>query len=281
MRTFRAGALVSVAFWAALAIAGVASPASAQVSGVLPSLPAAPETAADAALAMANTLDGAGGGISSKDLIAALEDAALAGQPMALYQLGLMYESGEGVEKDPVKAFGYFSQIADEHADTAPKGVEADIVAQSFLKVGEYYRTGLPEAGIAKNEAYSNKLIMHAASYFGDADAQYKVGEMYLDDAELGDSPLQSARWLNLAARKGHAGAQAKLGNMLFNGQGIAVDQVEGLMWLTVASRRAAGTADEGWIGELLTNAMSVATADQRKQAVDLADSLGTRFGGL
>lgn len=281
MRTFRAGALVSVAFWAALAIAGVATPAAAQVSGVLPSLPAAPETAADAALAMANQLDGAGGGISSADLIAALEDAALAGQPMALFQLGLMYESGEGVDKDPVKAFGYFSQIADEHADTAPKGVEADIVAQSFLKIGEYYRTGLPEAGIQKNEAYSNKLIMHAASYFGDADAQYKVGELYLDDAELGDNPLQSARWLNLAARKGHAGAQAKLGSMLFNGEGIEADPIEGLMWLTVAARRAAGTADDGWIHDLLTNAMSVATPEQRKQAVELADSLGTRFGGL
>lgn len=281
MRTFRAGALVSVAFWAALAIAGVATPAAAQVSGVLPSLPAAPETAADAALAMANQLDGAGGGISTPDLIAALEDAALAGQPMALFQLGLMYESGEGVDKDPVKAFGYFSQIADEHADTAPKGVEADIVAQSFLKIGEYYRQGLPEAGIQKNEAYSNKLIMHAASYFGDADAQYRVGELYLDDAELGDSPLQSARWLNLAARKGHAGAQAKLGSMLFNGEGIEADPVEGLMWLTVASRRAAGTADDGWIHDLLTNAMSVATPEQRKHAVELADSLGTRFGGL
>ncbi len=281
MRTFRAGALVSVAFWAALAIAGVATPAAAQVSGVLPSMPAVPETAADAALAMANQLDGAGGGISSADLIAALEDAALAGQPMALFQLGLMYESGEGVAKDPVKAFGYFSQIADEHADTAPRGVEADIVAQSFLKIGEYYRQGLPEAGIQKNEAYSNKLIMHAASYFGDADAQYKVGELYLDDAELGDSPLQSARWLNLAARKGHAGAQAKLGSMLFNGEGIDADPIEGLMWLTVASRRAAGTADDGWIHDLLTNAMSVATPEQRKQAVELADSLGARFGGL
>ena len=285
MRTSRANArassIVAVAFWAVLAVAGTAIPANAQASGVLPSLPAEPQTAADAALQMANSLDGAGGGISSTDLVAALEDAALAGQPMALYQLGLMYESGEGVAKDPVKAFGYFSQIADEHADAAPKGVEADIVAQSFLKVGEYYRTGLPEAGIQKNEAYSNKLIMHAASYFGDADAQYKVGELYLDDKELGDNPLQSARWLNLAARKGHAGAQAKLGSMLFNGEGLGPDRVEGLMWLTVASRRAVGTADEAWIDDLLNSAMSLATAEDREKATNLADTLGTKFGGL
>jgi hypothetical protein len=121
----------------ALISGALAGPAFAQVSGVLPSLPATPETAADAALQMANTMDGAGGGISSKDLLAALQDAALAGQPMALFQLGLMYESGEGVQKDTAKAFGYFSQIADEHADTPPKGVEAVIVAQSFLKSGE------------------------------------------------------------------------------------------------------------------------------------------------
>lgn len=278
MRTYGARGLMYLSM-VAIGIAGFSLPAVAQTAGVLPS--AAPATAADAALAMANSLDGAGGGISSQDLISALEDAALAGQPMALYQLGLMYESGEGVKKDPVKAFGYFSQIADEHADTAPRGVEADIVAQSFLKVGEYYRTGLPEAGIPKNESYSNKLVMHAASYFGDADAQFKVGEMFLDEKELGDSPLQSARWLNLAARKGHAGAQAKLGAMLFNGEGITADQVEGLMWLTVASRRAVGTADESWINDLLNDATSLASADQRQQAVTMADSLGTRFGGL
>ncbi len=279
MRTFRASSRISVACFAMLAVAGMAAPVAAQMNGVLPS--EAPATAADAALAMANSLDGAGGGISSRDFVDALEDAALAGQPMALFQLGLMYESGEGVQKDPVKAFGYFSQIADEHADALPRGVEADIVAQSFVKVGEYYRTGLPEAGIPKNEDYSNKLILHAASYFGDADAQYMVGQLYRDDEELGDNPLQSARWLNLAARKGHAAAQARLGNMLFNGQGVGADQVEGLMWLTVASRRSVGTPEAVWINELLNNAVSLATPEQRQQATLAADSLGSRFGGL
>ena len=91
--------------------------------------------------------------------------------------------------------------------------------------MGEYYQDGLPEAGIPQDDDYATKLILHAATYFGDADAQYKVGELYLDERELGDNPLQSARWLSLAARKGHAGAQAKLGNMLFNGDGDARGQ--------------------------------------------------------
>jgi TPR repeat protein len=268
MRIFRVtNALISVAAWAVLGVGLLAMPARAQ-------------TAAEAALNMANMLDGAGGGVSNSDLMAALEGAAEAGQPMALYRLGTMYENGEGVQKDPVKAFGYFSQIANDHADAAPKGVEADIVAQSFVKVGEYYREGLPDAGIKADADRSHALLMHAASYFGDADAQFRVGQLYLKDDELGVNPLQSARWMQLAARKGHAAAQAMLGDMLFNGEGIDKQPVEGLMWLTVAHKRTMGTSDEGWVNEMLTNAMSIATPNERAQAIKLADSLGARFGG-
>lgn len=248
----------------------------------LGNLPARAQSAVDAAQALASALDGAGAGISTHDQIAALEAAAAQGDAMALWQLGLMYENGEGVAQDKAKAFGYFAQIADQHADTAPKGLEADIVAHSFVKMGEYYQDGVPEAGIPKDDAYATKLILHAASYFGDPEAQYKVGELYADPAELGDNPLQSARWLSLAARKGHAAAQAKLGNMLFNGDGdLPANRVEGLMWLTVADRRAIGTPEAGWIAGMLNSAMSVASPDERKSAVDLADSLGTQFGGL
>ena len=120
MRTIREISLISVTLAALAALATV--------------VPAHAQTAADAALDMANMLDGAGGGVSGDAYVAALEDAAEAGQPMAMWQLGTMYENGEGVDKDPAKAFGYFAQIANQHADAAPRGVEADIVAQSFVK---------------------------------------------------------------------------------------------------------------------------------------------------
>src|SRR3569833_1827346 len=263
-----ASALISVSMLSALLLA---VPALAQDKPKPPAdVPAAaaaplPESSlvVDAAQAMASAMDGAGGGISSTEQIAALEAAAAAGDPMAQWQLGLMYESGEGVAQDKAKAFGYFAQIADQHADTAPHGVEADIVAHSFVKMGEYYKDGLPEAGIPKDEDQSIKLLMHAASYFGDADAQYRVGEMYLDKNELGDNPVQSARWLSLAARKGHVPAQAKLGDILFNGDGgLKANRVEGLMWLSVANQLAQGTIDAGWIGDLLNADMSVASPD-------------------
>src|SRR5690606_18034049 len=141
------------------------------------------------------------------------------------------------------KAFGYFAQIANQHADASPRGVEADIVAQSFVKVGDYYRDGLPDAGIPVDSERSHALLLHAATYFGDADAQYRVGLLYMQENELGVNPLQSARWFALAARKGHCPAQAQLGDLVFKGaDGIAAQPVEGLMWLTIARQRCAGT---------------------------------------
>ena len=283
-----ASALISVSVLSALLLA--AAPALSQdkppmqpadVPVAAADLPPG-TTAIDAAQAMASAMDGAGGGVSAIEQVHALQDAAAAGDPMAQWQLGLMYESGEGVAQDKAKAFGYFAQIADQHADSAPRGTEADIVAHSFVKMGEYYKDGLPEAGVPKDEDYSIKLLMHAASYFGDADAQYRVGEMYLDKNELGDNPLQSARWLSLAAKKGHAPAQAKLGDILFNGDGgVKANPVEGLMWLTVASRTAVGTTDAAWIDDLLNTDMSVATPDARKQAVGMADKLEADLAGL
>jgi TPR repeat protein len=269
MRAIGDHSLISVTTAAILALAASIAPVHAQ-------------TAADAALNMANMLDGAGGGVSGDDLLAALEDAASAGQPMAMWQLGTMYENGEGVDKDPVKAFGYFAQIANQHADAAPKGVEADIVAQSFVKVGDYYKEGLPDAGIPADAERSHALLLHAATYFGDADAQYRVGLLYMQENEMGVNPLQSARWFSLAARKGHCPAQAQLGNMVFNGvDGIEAQPVEGLMWLAVAHERCANTADAGWVDELLNQAVSIASAEQRAEAFALAESVAPQFAGF
>lgn len=269
MWTIRDNSLISVAMASLLTLSVSILPVHAQ-------------TAADAALNMANMLDGAGGGISSGELLAALQNAAEAGQPMAMWQLGTMYENGEGVTRDPAKAFGYFAQIANQHADAAPKGVEADIVARSFVKVGDYYKQGLPDAGIPADANRSHALLLHAATYFGDADAQYRVGLLYLREDELGVNPLQSARWFSLAARKGHCPAQAQLGELLFNGvEGIAAQPVEGLMWLTLAQERCLGTADAGWIDEKRNNALSQAAPDVQSEAAALALSIAPQFAGF
>ncbi|MFD1251910.1 MULTISPECIES: tetratricopeptide repeat protein [Devosia] len=269
MRTIREHSLASAAAGFALAFLAAVIPAQAQ-------------TAADAALDLANMLDGAGGGVSGDAYISALENAAEAGQPLALWQLGTMYENGEGVDKDPARAFGYFAQIANQHADAAPKGVEADIVAQSFVKVGDYYREGVPDAGIPADIDRSHALLLHAATYFGDADAQYRVGLLYTEEGGLGVNAIQSARWFSLAARKGHCLAQARLGDMLFNGvQGIEAQPVEGLMWLNLSHIRCQGTVDQAQVDDLLNRASSIALPEDRTNAAALAESIAPQFANF
>ncbi|QJR18656.1 tetratricopeptide repeat protein [Pelagibacterium halotolerans] len=242
-------------------------------------LPAQAQSALDAAQELAQMLDGVTATeLSGDNLVSALEGAADAGQPIALWQLGTMYETGAGVQKDPAKAFQYFSRIANENADAPPSSLDADIVAQSFVKIGDYYMQGVPDAGIPEDASRGQTLLMHAATYFGDADAQFRVGMLYLNAESFGINPLQGARWLSLAARKGHAGAQARLGEMLVVGNGIEAQPIEGLMWLNIAYRSALGTSDEGWIRELTDSAMAKADPAQAEAAVRAADTLGSQF---
>ena len=244
--------------------------------------PAHAQTAADAAHDFARTLDGTGAFVSNDTYLSALESDAAAGRPLALWQLGTMYENGEGVDKDPVKAFGYFAQIANQHADTAPRGLEADIVANSFVKLGEYFRLGVPEAGVSQNPAEYHRMLMHAATYFGDAEAQYRIGMLYQQEEGLGLSPMLSARWLQSAAHKGHCMAQAQLGNLLFNGMDSYPPRpAEGLMWLKFAHSTCVGTSDLAAADDLLNRAMSTATPETQAAAGEMASSgavVGTEF---
>lgn len=235
-------------------------------------VPAYAQTAADAALGFARALDGGGAFVSNDTYLSALESDAAAGRPMALWQLGTMYENGEGVDKDPARAFGYYSQIAIQHADAAPRGLEADIVARSFVKLGDYFRVGAPEVGLRQDPGEYHRMLMHAATYFGDAEAQYRVGLLYQQEDGLGLSPTLSARWLQSAASKGHCLAQAQLGNLLFNGRdNYPPRPAEGLMWLNVAHTTCAGTSDQSAADELLKNADAVATPEDKAAAVALA----------
>jgi uncharacterized protein len=248
-------------------------PLASVATGVLLALTTAPalaQTAADAAFDFARSMDGAI--VSDDTYLSALESDAAAGRPLALWQLGTMYENGEGVDKDPVKAFGYFAQIANQHADTAPKGLEADIVANSFVKLGDYFRQGVPEAGVAQNPGEYHRMLMHAATYFGDAEAQFRIGMLYQQEEGLGLSPMLSARWLQSAAHKGHCLAQAQLGDLLFNGMDTyAARPAEGLMWLSFAHDTCFGSAEQAAADELLNRAMSIASPDVRSAAAEMA----------
>jgi hypothetical protein len=195
-----------------------------------------------------------------------LENAARNGDVMATWKLGRMYADASGVKQDDLRAFEYFRGIADSHADEVPGTAEARFVANAFVALGGYYLAGIPSSNIKPDAARAREMFSYAATYFGDPDAQYHLGRMYLDGQGTPKDPKQAARWLSLAAAKGQYQAQALFGAMLFKGELVPRDPARGLMWLMLA--RDAATPKETWITDLYSYAMKQAIEDERAVAL-------------
>lgn len=208
---------------------------------------------------------------NKQEAVDALSFAAEKGVPAAQWKLGRMYADGDGVDEDDLKAFEYFSQIADQHADDAPGSAQAPYVASAFVAIGSYYLTGIRDSAVKPNVRRAREIFTYAASYYGNADAQYNLGRLYLEAPAPEADPHMAARWLKLAAQKGHYRAQAALGELLFFDDTIARNKARGLMWLTIARAKATGP-DDAWIGETQERAFSLASESDRRRAVTLAE---------
>src|SRR3954454_3671403 len=202
--------------------------------------------------------------------LTALQYAAEGGHPVAQWRLGRMYASGEGVARDDVRAFDYFSRVANAHAEDSPSAPQAAIVANAFVALGRYYLSGIPNTKIKVDADRAREMFSYAASYFGNADAQYDLARLYLNGIGTPRDSRYGARWLGLAAQKGQHQAQAMLGQMLFNGDQLPRQAARGLMWLTLARDSAA--PDEIWIRESYNRAIAKASDDDRAMALQMLE---------
>jgi uncharacterized protein len=201
--------------------------------------------------------------------LTSLQYAAEGGHPVAQWKLGRMYADGDGVVQDDLRAFEYFSRIANAHAEDSPSAPQAAIVANAFVALGRYYLSGIPNSKITADPERAREMFSYAASYFGNADAQYDLARLYLKNAGTSrDDFRYGARWLGLAAQKGQHQAQALLGQMLFNGDQLPRQAARGLMWLTLA--RDSATADETWIRDSYNKAIARASDDDRARALQM-----------
>jgi TPR repeat protein len=203
--------------------------------------------------------------------VQALEYAAKQGHPLAQWKLGRMHASGEGVPLDDLKAFEYFSKIADDYADESPDSPNAPVVANAFVALGTYFLDGIKGTYVKPNAERAHEMFHYAATYFGNPHAQYSLARLYLEGTGVGRDPRTAARWFNLAAEKSHPPAQAVLGHMLFNGLGIPRQRVSGLTWLMMASDTA-DPAKDRWIAELHQKAVEAATESERQRAQAFLD---------
>jgi hypothetical protein len=199
----------------------------------------------------------------------ALEFAAGQGHVLALWKLGRMYSAGDGVPHDDLKAFEFYSRIADEFADETPGTQNARIVSSAFVALGGYFRDGIKGSYVEANPSRAFELFQYAASYYGDPEAQYQLSRLYLEGRGARKNPRQAARWVHLSADKGHVEAQALLGQLMMSGSGVPRQPALGLMWLTLA-RDGADPERHGEIIDAHKTAVDGATQADRDLAMVL-----------
>jgi uncharacterized protein len=204
----------------------------------------------------------------SATAIDALKIAAEGGELLAQWKLAKIYASGEGVPRDDLKAYEYFSQIVTSYDEDSPDRRDAAIVSSTCVALGVYSLNGIENSAVVADPERALRLFQFAATNFGDANAQYNLARMLLDGAGAGKDELEALRWLSLAAEKGHVQAQALLGQLLFSGRkGVRPQRARGLMWLTLARDAAVDSNKDKWIIELYEKAVASANDSDRNDA--------------
>jgi TPR repeat protein len=201
--------------------------------------------------------------------IEALKYAAAGGELLAQWKLAKIYANGDGLPRDDIKAYDYFSQIVTNYDEDDPNRRDLAIVSSAFVALGAYNLNGIEGSKVAANPQRALQLFQFAATNFGDPNAQYNLARMHLDGAGVKKDSREALRWLALAADKGHVEAQALLGQMLFSGrEGVRPQRARGLMWLTLAREAAIDSKKDKWIIDLYDGAVAAANDEDRHGAL-------------
>lgn len=211
----------------------------------------------------------------------ALEAAAEGGHAVARWKLARMYAAGDGVAEDDARAFTYFSQIANAHAEDRPDTPRARFVANAFVAIAGYYNSGIGGV-LSPDHTRSRQIFSYAASYFGDPDAQYHLGMMLLHGEGGAVDVRQAGRWLRLSALKGHVDAQLALGELLYAGaDGMRASPADGLKWLLIAGEFALTPDDDQHVRTVQERYFAIANTDLRARALQMAEEWLTSPDGL
>ncbi len=153
---------------------------------------------------------------------AMLEQASAKGEATAFETLGLMYESGEGVEKSDAKAVENYENAARKSN------------LKAMLRLAVKYSNG---TGVPKDLAKAKEWLVKAAD-FNSTDAMLALGLMYETGNGVEKNPEEAVRWLTKAGEAGEANALAKLGMMYAEGSGVAKDEKAAFSWSSKAAEK-------------------------------------------
>jgi localization factor PodJL len=150
-----------------------------------------------------------------------LRVAALAGDPLAAYEVGVRFSEGRGVPANNEEAARWF-EIA------AKKGV---VPAQ--FRLGTLYEKGL---GVKKNPTAARDYY-RAAAEKGHGKATHNLAVIYAEGAEGKPDYVTAAQWFRKAADYGVTDSQYNLAILYARGVGVEQNLVESYKWFFLAAK--------------------------------------------
>jgi TPR repeat protein len=142
------------------------------------------------------------------------------GDESAQYNIGLMYDNGEGVIQNDAEALKWYRLAADQGN------------AGAQINLGVMYDQG---EGATQNHVEAVKWYRLAADQ-GNSEAQYNLGNIYRTGDGVIQNDVEAVKWYRLASDQGNAGAQNNLGGMYETGKGAIQSNVLAHMWYNIAS---------------------------------------------
>jgi localization factor PodJL len=159
-------------------------------------------------------------GTPSGKLPAQLREAALAGDPVAAYDIAMRHFDGRGVPQSVEEAARWLQQAA--------KGG----LAPAQFRLGSLYEKG---QGVAKNLDAARQLYL-AASEAGNAKAMHNLAVLYAEGLTGKSDYKAAAVWFLKAAEHGVADSQYNLGILYARGIGVEQNLPESYKWFSLGA---------------------------------------------
>ena len=196
---------------------------------------------------------------------AIMRPLAESGHAQAQVTMGILYDNGYGVEKDPATAFNWYLKAAEQgipivQHQVAFKYLHGIGVKKNQLEAARWWemsaKSGLADSqfnlglmhyrglGIAKNYDKAIQNFQLAAEQ-GHGNAQYSLAVMYAFAQGMEKDYDKAIHWFQKAADQNVAQAQYNLGVFYENGYGVEADQKQAQAWYRKAASQGIAQAKE------------------------------------
>ncbi len=211
------------------------------------------------ALSLAVTFEDGKAAYQAKDYktaLAIIRPLAEQGNSQAQVTLGIMYDYGQGIEKNPAEAMKWYIKAAEQgipvvQHDVGVKYFQGTGVKQNYLEAARWWEqsanAGLADSqfnlgllyyrgmGLAQDYAKAAELFLKAADQ-GHANAQYSLAVMHAFGQGMEKNYPEALRWFEASAAQNVPQAQFNLGVFYENGYGVEKNPAQAREWFTKAA---------------------------------------------